>query len=112
VYYENSSRPYLVWPDAMLGFSKVAGASSSLFMDAQENSTPLLSAAASTCPILGWAEHAWDWKDMKDGDLLRLLKIEASAEDVQTIRHKSGFVILKAAAQVANLKSTPQATPF
>jgi len=97
----------------MLGFKKVAGASSSLFIDAQENSTPFLSVAASTCPVLGWAEHAWGWKDLKDGDLLRLLKIEASANDVQIVRHKSGFVILKAApAQVAKLKSTPQATPF
>ena len=113
VYYENSSRPYVTWPEAMLGFKKVAGSSSILFIDAQENSTPFISAAASSCAVLGWAEHTWDWRDLKDDGLLRLLKIEASADEVQIVRHKSGFVILKAApAQVVNLKSTPQATPF
>ncbi|MFZ1108253.1 MAG: hypothetical protein WAN43_07905 [Rhodomicrobium sp.] len=113
VYYENSSRPYDAWPDAMFGFEKVAGSSSILFLDAQENSTPFVSAAAASCAVLGWAEHAWEWRDLKDGDLLRLLKIEASADEVQIVRHRTGFVILKAPpAQLAKLKNPAQAAPF
>jgi hypothetical protein len=57
--------------------------------------TPWLAAATSPCPVLGWSEHSWSWEELKDSDLLRLLKIEASPDEVDVLRHFRGFVILK-----------------
>jgi hypothetical protein len=95
VYYGNATRPYIAWPSAMEGFPKLTGASQKLFVDPQEDSTPWLSAATSSCPILGWAEHAGALKALDDHELLRLLKVEASPDDVDIVRHVRGFVILK-----------------
>jgi len=95
IYYDNSDRPYSPWPAAIWGFHKMAGTSQTAFLDAQDDSTPWLAAAISPCPVLGWAEHAWSWEELKDSDLLRLLKIEASPDEVNVLRHFRGFVILK-----------------
>jgi hypothetical protein len=95
VYYGNTSRPYVAWASAMLSFPKLTGASPTLFVDPQENSTPYLSAATSSCPVLGWAEHTVEIKHLNDSELLKLMKIEASPDDVEFVRHLTGFVILK-----------------
>ena len=95
VYYGNSSRPYIAWPSAMESFTKLTGASQKLFVDPQEDSTSWLSAATSSCPVLGWAEHAGALKALDDHELLRLLKVDASPDDVDIVRHQRGFVILK-----------------
>ncbi len=95
IYYDNTERPYNPWPSAMWGFHKMAGTSQTTFLDAQDDSTSWLAAGNSSCPVLGWAEHAWSWEDLKDSDLLRLLKIEASASEIDVLRHFRGFVILK-----------------
>ena len=95
VYYGNSSRPYIAWPSAMESFPKLTGASQKLFVDPQEDATPWLSAATSSCPVLGWAEHAGALKALDDHELLRLLRVEASPDDVDFVRHVRGFVILK-----------------
>jgi hypothetical protein len=79
----------------MWSFHKLTGTSSTLFIDAQQDSTPYLGAATSSCAVLGWAEHTWDWQDMNDSEILRLLKIKASRSAVDIVRHESGFVILK-----------------
>jgi hypothetical protein len=94
VYYENQSDPYVSWPWAMWNFHRLTGAPQAVFLDSRESSTPTLDAAASSCPVLGWAEHNWDWQEMADKELLKLLRIEASPDDVEIIRHESGFVIL------------------
>ena len=94
VYYENPTNPYVSWPWAMLSFHRLTGASQAVFLDSRESSTPTLDARASSCPVLGWAEHSWDWQEMADKELLKLLRIEASLDDVEIIRHKTGFVVL------------------
>ena len=79
----------------MLSFPKLTGASPALFVDPQESATPYLSAATSSCPVLGWAEHTVEIRDLNDSELLKLMKIEASPDDVEFVRHLTGFVILK-----------------
>ena len=41
------------------GFSKLTGASPSLFVDARLQSTPIISPGTVSCPVLGWAESIW-----------------------------------------------------
>ena len=79
------------------GFSKLTGASPSLFVDARLQSTPIISPGTVSCPVLGWAESIWK-EDLinraTDADLLKLLKIEASPDQVDVRRHGTGFVVL------------------
>ena len=75
----------------LYSFEKVGGTSGVKFVDALVGATPNL----SPCPVLGWAENTEDG-EKSDGDLLRLMKIEVA--DVDIVRHKSGFVILKRSA--------------
>ena len=83
-----------------LGFSKLTGASPSLFVDARLQSTPIISPGTVSCPVLGWAESIWK-EDLinraTDADLLKLLKIEASPDQVDVRRHGTGFVVLNRA---------------
>jgi hypothetical protein len=95
VYYGNSGSPYVAWESAMSSFPKLTGAEPELFVDPQENSTPYLSAATSQCPVLGWAEHTADIKRLNDSEVLKLMKIQASPDDVRFVRHHTGFVILR-----------------
>ena len=95
VYYENPSNPYVSWPWEMWDFHKLTGAPQAVFADAREGTTPYLDAAASSCPVLGWAEDSSDWQKLNDADLIRLLKIRASLNEVQIVRYETGFVILK-----------------
>ena len=95
VYYGNSSKPYVAWEFGMWIFPKLTGASPTLFVDPQEDSTPYLSAVTSSCPVLGWAEHTGDIWNLNDREVLKLMKIEASPDDVEFVRHHTGFVILK-----------------
>ena len=75
VYYGNSSKPYEPWESGMYGFSKLTSASPTLFADPQEDSTSYVSAAeTSSCPVLGWAEHADGLKDLNDSEILKLMK--------------------------------------
>ena len=95
VYYGNSSKPYVAWEFGMWVFPKLTGASPTLFVDPQEDSTRYLSAATSSCPVLGWAEHTGDIWNLDDREILKLMKIEASPDDVVFVRHHTGFVILR-----------------
>lgn len=65
------------------------------FLDMQLDATPDLVAATSSYTVLGRAEHVFDWQPLEVADLLRLLKIVASPDEVNIIRHSTGFVILK-----------------
>ena len=98
VYYENPSVPFVSFPWEMWDFQKLTGAPSSLFKDPRESATPFLKATASSCPVLGWAEDSLDWQKLSDAKLLKLLKIEASMDEVTILRQKTGFVILKRSA--------------
>ncbi|MGA8772138.1 MAG: hypothetical protein WB610_17425, partial [Rhodomicrobium sp.] len=60
-----------------------------------EEATPWLDAAASSCPVLGWAEDSLDWQKLNDAALIRFLKVRTSPNEVQIVRHETGFVILK-----------------
>jgi hypothetical protein len=95
VYYENPSNPYRSLPWEMWDFHKLTGAPQAVFADAREEATPYLDAAASSCPVLGWAEDSLDWQKLNDADLIRLLKIRASLNEVQIVRYETGFVILQ-----------------
>ena len=81
-------------------FSKMTGASPSLFVDAKLQSTPSIPPAMTPCPVLGWAEHIAEEEDFSqatDADLVQFLKIEASPGEVDVHRHNTGFVVLKRA---------------
>ena len=84
------SPEYLLW-----GFSKMSGASPSLFADVELKSTPTVSPAMTPCPVLGWAENNWGVSQATDAQLLRFLKIDASPDEVDIRRHLTGFVVLK-----------------
>ena len=84
------SPEYFVW-----GFSKLTGASPSLFVDAKLKSTPDISPAVSPCPVLGWAENNWEVSQATDADVLQFLRIEASPDQVDVRRHITGVVVLK-----------------
>jgi hypothetical protein len=79
-------------------FGALAGVSPNLFVPITGSDGPLLAARDAKCPVVGWAEHlnADALKNLSDADLLRLLKIEASNNDVDIRRHKSGYVVLLA----------------
>ncbi len=51
------------------------------------------------CPVLGWAEHVRQGDDFletaSDGQLLDLLRIGESPDQVRIYRHKSGYVVLR-----------------
>jgi hypothetical protein len=64
-------------------------------VDAREETTAYLDAAASSCPVLGWTEDSSDWQKLDDTDLVQLLKITASLGEVRIVRYATGFVILK-----------------
>jgi hypothetical protein len=83
------------WPAGIWSFQNLTGAWSTQFKDAQLETTSNLTAASSSCGVLGWAEHAWGWQRLSERDLLKLMKIQASPNDVEIARHASGFVILK-----------------
>ena len=95
VYYGNSNKPYEAWESGIYGFSKLTRASPTLFADPQEDSTSHVPAEASSCPVLGWAEHTGGLKGLNDSEILKLMKIDASPDDVEFVRHHTGFVILK-----------------
>jgi hypothetical protein len=84
------SPEYFIW-----GFSKITGASPSLFVDAELESTPNVSPAMTPCPVLGWVENNWAVSQATDAELLRFLKIDASPDEVDIRRHLTGFVVLK-----------------
>ena len=59
------------------GFSKMTGASPSLFVDAKLHSTPSISPAMTPCPVLGWAEHIGEEEissQATDADLIQVPK--------------------------------------
>lgn len=95
VYYDNPSNPYVSWTWEMWDFQKLTGAPQAVFADAREQATSYLDAAASPCPVLGWAEDSSDWQKLSDTGLIQLLKIKASLDEVRIVRHATGFVILK-----------------
>jgi hypothetical protein len=95
VYYEDPTKPYVPWPWEIWDFHKLTGAPQTVFADAGEEATPWLDAAASSCPVLGWAEDSPDWQKLNEADLIRFLKIRSSLNQVQIVRHETGFVVLK-----------------
>jgi hypothetical protein len=54
-----------------------------------------------SCPVLGWAEHVIseivrvDVQKATDQELLDLLKIEVLPADVQILRHRKGYIVLR-----------------
>jgi hypothetical protein len=71
-----------------------------VFADAREPATHLVNPADSKCPVLGWAEepHPADFmRRATDEDLMKVLKVGASALQVEILRHPTGFVILRRA---------------
>jgi hypothetical protein len=79
-------------------FSKAAGASQDIFIEARLRTTPSIAPGASSCPVLAWAEHVMGADFMSratDSDLIRLMKVDAAAGDVDIRRWTSGFVVLK-----------------
>jgi hypothetical protein len=71
-----------------------------VFADAREPATDLINLADSKCPVLGWAEepHLADFmRRATDEDLMKVLKVAASASQVELLRHPTGFVILRRA---------------
>jgi hypothetical protein len=52
-------------------------------------------------PLFGWAEHAVpdvvhvDVQIASDRELLDLLKIDAAPAEVQILRHRKGYVVLR-----------------
>jgi hypothetical protein len=80
------------------GFSLMTGAPPSTFVDVRglEESTR---SETDTCPILGWSEHyvlrfGPDYLAKATADeLLRLLKLAYSPEEVVIARHDSGYVV-------------------
>ena len=58
--------------------------------------------ARGSCPVLGWAEHYFDYgpymASATDEDLLRVLKIDASPSEVEIRRLRSGYVVLRRGA--------------
>jgi hypothetical protein len=71
-----------------------------VFADAREPATDLVNPADSKCPVLGWAEepHPADFmRRATDEDLMKVLKVGASALQVEILRHPTGFVILRRA---------------
>jgi hypothetical protein len=99
VYYDNPSTPYVSWPWEMWDFHKLTGAPQAVFADARARSSSYLNAAASSCPVLGWAEDSSNWRKLSDGELIRLLKIRASPDQVRIVRYATGFVILKRSSE-------------
>jgi hypothetical protein len=99
VYYEHPTKPYEPWPWELWDFHKLTGAPQAVFADAGAEATPWLDAADSSCPVLGWAEDSLDWQKIQDTDLVRFLKINTSLNEVQIVRHETGFVILKRSSE-------------
>jgi hypothetical protein len=79
-------------------FAYAARAPDAVFADIREPTTKPISAANMACPVLGWAEepHPADFmRRATDGDVMELMKIEASPPEVEIWRHRTGFVILQ-----------------
>ena len=79
-------------------FAYAARAPDAVFADIRSPNTPPTGAANIACPVLGWAEepHPADFMHWAtDGDLMGLMKIEASPTEVDIRRHATGFVILR-----------------
>jgi hypothetical protein len=71
-----------------------------VFADVREPATDLVNPVESRCPVLGWAEepHPADFtRRATDEDLMKVLKVGASASQVEILRHPTGFVILRRA---------------
>ena len=79
-------------------YAKSAGVPKDVFVDANSLKTPIVTVAEARCRVLGWAEHDVEimmHPDISDQALLHSLKIDASASDVEVLRHLSGFVVLR-----------------
>jgi hypothetical protein len=86
-----------VWENHL--YATASGAPESTFRDASRPDAPVLDASASGCTVLGWAEHVRRGDDYlraaSDAELLSLLRIAATPDEVRILRHSSGFVVLK-----------------
>jgi hypothetical protein len=67
------------------------------FVDADRPATGMLRAGDAGCRVLGWAEQVDDpgWESKPDGELLRMMKIDAQPGEVEIARHLAGFVVLR-----------------
>lgn len=90
-------------PTSPASFAYMTGTSPALFVDVGSPETPVLQASQARCPVLAWGEHVLLGHDFatrySDADVLQLMKIEASPEDVEVRRHESGFVVLSRGAR-------------
>ena len=87
---------FFLWSNVPF-FAFLTGQPADKFVPAVGFDGPLLSSRDAKCPVLGWAEHLSPskLKKLSDGDLLRLLRIEASDKGVTIRRYYSGFVVLR-----------------
>jgi len=79
-------------------YAKSSGVPIEIFVDSEAPDTPITTVAEAKCKVLGWAEHDAEimrHPHISDEAILRLLKIDASAADVEVRRHLSGFVVLR-----------------
>jgi hypothetical protein len=79
-------------------YAKSSGAPIDIFVDAASPETPIVTVPEAKCRVLGWAEHNVEimmHPDITNDAILHLLKIEASAADVEVRRHLSGFIVLR-----------------
>lgn len=89
-----------VWDNHL--YATASGAPEPIFQDARRPDLSRHETSASSCPVLGWAEHVRQGDDYmqaaSDAELLSLLGITVSPAEARIVRHSSGFVVLRADA--------------
>lgn len=81
-------------------YSQIAHVAADFFVNANAPATAWITPSHSTCPVIGWAENIVEHGDAftingSETDLLNLLKIRASATEIEIRRHSGGFVVLR-----------------
>ena len=78
-----------------VGFPQTHGAPQTVFADRREKATPYLDVAASSCPVLGWAEDSPELAKAQRCGSHSAPKNKGLLNEVKIVRHATGFVILK-----------------
>ncbi len=94
-----------IYPGVFNLFAIAAHAPEAVFVDAKSSRDEPVSAAAAKCPVLGWAEHIFHGErsnsqenfvlNASDEELLHILHIDASPDQVRIDRHWSGYVVTR-----------------
>lgn len=87
------------------GVSLITQLPETTFVDATKPDIPTVRLSATECPVIGWSEHFLPVEgynqSMPDEALLARLRLDVLPGDVEIIRHKSGYVVLKAGTRNA-----------